>query len=240
MNKNNKQMSNNLKITVMKKKDFLWSLLAIVMAATMSLGLSSCGSDDDDDEVSVAMTQVSMDKSGGTQVIPVTSNTKWTAMSSASWLTVAPMQGSGNGSLMLTAQANTDTQSRSTVVTITAGDASAMIWVNQDGGSNTGADIAGNYVGTLKPMGYSDQPAPCYITIVKLSSNTYRLSSMICETFNINITSGVNLVATPQSDGRIQLTTETSYSVEGSYFQGTLTLSIGIGSDNYFFSGTKG
>ena len=42
-------MFNNFKITVMKKKDFLWSLLAFVMAATLSVGFSSCGGDDDDD-----------------------------------------------------------------------------------------------------------------------------------------------------------------------------------------------
>ena len=36
----------------MKKKDllFLWSLLAILMVTTLSVGLSSCGSNDDDDE----------------------------------------------------------------------------------------------------------------------------------------------------------------------------------------------
>ena len=224
----------------MKKANFLWSLLAILMATTMSVGLSSCSSDDEDDEVQVAITQVTMDKNGGTQVVPVTSNTKWTAMSSASWLTVAPMQGSNNGSIMLTAQANTEGQSRSTVVSITAGNASAMIMVSQDGGGGGTTDIAGNYVGTLKPMCYTDQPAPCYITLTKLSTTTYRMTSLICETFKIDITSGINLIATTQSDGRIQLTTETTYSVEGSYYQGTLTLSLGIGDDNFFFSGTKG
>lgn len=136
----------------MKRKDFLWSVLAIIMAATLSVGLSSCSKDD---EVSVAMPQVSMDKSGGTQVVPVTSNTMWTAMSSDSWLTVAPMQGSRNGSIMLTAQANTTGQSRSTVVTITAGDASAMIMVSQNGGSgpDLASIVAGTYVGRLTSGG---------------------------------------------------------------------------------------
>lgn len=139
----------------MKKSAFLWSLLAIIMAATVSVGLSSCGDDDEDDFVSVAMPQVTMDKNGGTQVVPVTSNTKWTAMSSASWLTVAPVQGSGNGSVMLTAQANTTGQSRSTVVSITAGNASAMIMVSQDGngsggdGQDLASIVAGTYVGRL-------------------------------------------------------------------------------------------
>ena len=213
--------------------------MATVMVGLFSFSIISCGPDKED-EVSVAMPQVSFDKNGSTQVVPVTSNTKWTAMSSASWLTIAPMQGSGNGSVMLTAQANSEGQSRSTVVTIMAGDASAMIMVTQDAGGSSVSDISGNYVGTLKPMGYTDQPAPCYITLTRLSSTTYRLSSIICEKFDINITSGINIVATAQSDGRVQLTTETSYSIEGNYFQGTMTLSIGIGDNNFFFSGTKG
>lgn len=35
----------------MKKKDFLWSLLTLVMVAMLSLGLSSCGDDDDEDDI---------------------------------------------------------------------------------------------------------------------------------------------------------------------------------------------
>lgn len=41
-------MYHHHKITIMKKKDFIWSLLTIVMIAMLSLGLSSCGEDDDD------------------------------------------------------------------------------------------------------------------------------------------------------------------------------------------------
>ena len=35
----------------MKKKDYLWSLLTLVMVAMLSLGLSSCGGDDEEDDV---------------------------------------------------------------------------------------------------------------------------------------------------------------------------------------------
>ena len=138
----------------MKKKDFLWSLLAMLMVGVYSLSLTSC-TKEDPDEVNVGEHQVIMKKIGDTKVVSVTSNTKWTAMSSASWLSVAPMQGSGNGSLMLTAQANTDNQSRSTVVTITAGSASEMIMVSQDGdgGSDIAKTVSGTYVGRLTSGG---------------------------------------------------------------------------------------
>ena len=220
----------------MKKKNFLWSMLAIVMAATLSIGLSSCKKDDPDpDMVSVSLPSVNFQESGGTQSVPITSNTNWTVSGNPSWLTVAPISGSGNGSVMLTAQANTES-SRSCVLYVQAGTASAVISVTQE---NNGPILEGNYVGTLKPVGYTDAPAPSYVTITKLASTTYRLTSLICETFDINMTSGYNLVATKQSDGRISLTSETSYAIEGNYYQNTLTLNFAIGNVSFFFSGSK-
>jgi len=45
-------MYNDLKSTVMKKKNYLWSLLTLVTMAMLSLGLSSCSNNDDDDVTS--------------------------------------------------------------------------------------------------------------------------------------------------------------------------------------------
>lgn len=68
----------------MKRKNY-WSLLAIVMAVTMSMGLQSCfifggGDDDDDPELSVSKTSISLQANGdGDKDISVTaSNTDWT------------------------------------------------------------------------------------------------------------------------------------------------------------------
>ena len=38
----------NLKQAIMKNRNFLWSVLAIMMAMTLSIGFASCGSDDDE------------------------------------------------------------------------------------------------------------------------------------------------------------------------------------------------
>lgn len=43
-------MYNNKRITAMNKKNYLWSLLTIMMLAVLSVGFMSCG-DDDDDEI---------------------------------------------------------------------------------------------------------------------------------------------------------------------------------------------
>lgn len=127
-------MSYKFKFTVMKKKDFLWNLLATMMVGLFSVGFVSCGDDDDDlDEVSVSMSSVNFGESGGSQSIQVMSNTKWAVSGNPGWLTVSPMQGSNNGAFSLTANANTDKNSRNCVLYINAGSASAMITVNQSG-----------------------------------------------------------------------------------------------------------
>ena len=223
----------------MKRSKNFWHLLNIVLLAMLCVGCDSCREDDPDpDMVSVSLPSVNFQESGGTQSVPITSNTNWTVSGNPSWLTVAPISGSGNGSIMLTAQANTESSSRSCVLYVQAGTASTVIMVNQTK-DHPDDGIASNYVGTLKPVGYTDAPAPCYVTITKLASTTYRLTSLICETFDINMTSGYNLVATKQSDGRISLTSETSYAIEGNYYQNTLTLNFAIGSVSFFFSGSK-
>lgn len=203
-----------------------------------ALFCAACSSDSDPDAVTVGVPSVNFSTDGGTQSIPIQSNTTWTVSGAQSWLTVSPMQGSNNGSIMINASVNNERSSRSCILYINAGSASTSVMVSQ-AGKTIDDTVEGNYVGTLKPMGYVDTPAPCYVSVTKLSNSTYRLTSLICETFSINLNSGYNLVAQSSSDGRVSLTSETTYSIEGSYFQGTLTLSFSIGSDNFFFSGVK-
>lgn len=57
-------MYNNLKFAVMKKKDYIWSLLTLVIVAMLSLGLSSCGDDDEDDELEQTENISSQDPEG--------------------------------------------------------------------------------------------------------------------------------------------------------------------------------
>ena len=135
----------------MKKKEFLWSLLAMLMVATLSVGLTSCGDDDDPDNVSVSMPSVNFGESGGSQSIQVTSNTKWTVSGNPGWLTVSPMQGSNNGAFSLSATANTDKNSRNCVLFINAGSASTMVSVNQEGKTKaTKVSITNSTINTLQ------------------------------------------------------------------------------------------
>ena len=99
----------------------------------LSLTLSSCGGDDDPDEVSVSMPSVNFGENGGSQSIMVTSNTKWTVSGNPGWLTVAPMQGTNNGAFTISANANSEKESRNCILYINAGSASTVVSVSQSG-----------------------------------------------------------------------------------------------------------
>ncbi|MBQ6965717.1 MAG: BACON domain-containing protein [Bacteroidaceae bacterium] len=105
-------------------------MMAMLMLGAV-LSLSSCGDDSDPDEVSVSMPSVNFSENGGSQVVQITSNTGWTVSGAQSWLTVAPVSGSKNGSISLMASANTESSSRSCVLYVNAGSASAVITVTQ-------------------------------------------------------------------------------------------------------------
>ena len=98
-----------------------------------SLTLVSCGPDDEPDEVSVSMPSVNFGESGGSQSVQVMSNTKWTVSGNPGWLTVAPMQGSNNGAFTISANANSEKESRNCILYINAGSASAVVSVSQSG-----------------------------------------------------------------------------------------------------------
>lgn len=117
----------------MRKKNLLWSLLAILVVSLTSICFIACGPDDDPDEVSVGMSSVNFSAGGGSQSIPVASNTKWTVSGNPGWITVAPMQGSKNGAFSISASENTSKESRNCMLIITAGDASAMVSISQSG-----------------------------------------------------------------------------------------------------------
>ncbi|MGD9992401.1 MAG: BACON domain-containing protein [Salinivirgaceae bacterium] len=56
----------------------------------------------------------------GSDSVSISSNTNWTASSSESWLSLSPTSGTNDGTLYITAQTNTDTSSRTALITVTA------------------------------------------------------------------------------------------------------------------------
>ena len=74
------------KITTMKKNDFCWSLLAIMMAASMSISLLSCGDDDPDPELTVSPEKLEFGTGSDSKPVTITSNVGWTVVSNKEWI----------------------------------------------------------------------------------------------------------------------------------------------------------
>ena len=84
--------------------------------------------------LTVNPTSLSYTANGESKTINVTSNTSWTATSSASWLTVSPASGSNNGTITAVAATNTSTQQRTATITVSGtGVSSQTISVTQAG-----------------------------------------------------------------------------------------------------------
>ncbi|MDR0436784.1 MAG: BACON domain-containing protein [Bacteroidales bacterium] len=92
--------------------------------------------------LTVNPTSLSFVASTEQKTVAVTSNTTWTASSSADWCTVTPTSGDGNGTLTVTVTENTgSTRHASITVATTNGAVSRTITVSQ-GGVTSGSSVA--------------------------------------------------------------------------------------------------
>jgi len=79
--------------------------------------------------------------SGGTREITITSNTDWTVSSDATWLTISPVSGSNDGTVTVTAEVNTATDTREATITISGTGVTAQtISVTQEAANSGGGD----------------------------------------------------------------------------------------------------
>lgn len=83
--------------------------------------------------LTVNPTSLSYTAAGESKTVAVTSNTSWTATSSASWLTVSPASGSNNGTITAVAAANTTSSQRTATITVTGSGITRTISVTQAG-----------------------------------------------------------------------------------------------------------
>ena len=135
----------------MKKKNFLWSVLAIMMAMTLSAGFASCGGDDGGDSntggnninpggggdqtmVVVSPTSVSLlAKEGSSTTISISSTGLWSISNCPDWLHMTATSGNGNTNVTLTTKSeNFSDQERTASLIITAGTSSTSFSVSQE------------------------------------------------------------------------------------------------------------
>lgn len=97
--------------------------------------------------------------------------------------------------------------------------------------------IEGDYVGTLKPIGYTDEPARAYVTLTRRANDVVSFTCS-CETFGINSNS-INLTIEERNGSVMYLSSESSYAVEGTVSQKSLSITFSLGNAEWFFSGSK-
>lgn len=83
--------------------------------------------------LTVNPSSLSYTAAGETKTVTVTSNTSWTATSSANWLTVSPASGSNNGTITAVAAANTSSSQRTATITVSGSGITRTISVTQAG-----------------------------------------------------------------------------------------------------------
>lgn len=198
-------------------------VMLLVMAMT-SVVFTSCQKDDEASTLTVdgsLSTSVSFSERGESNTVWVQSNTSWRVSGKVSGIEVFPSEGDGSTEVTIMASQNTSKSPRQGGIRFLTndGDASAYVNIYQEGfGSvSDNSDVSGSYVGTLKPIGYSDSPARAYVTLTRLSSDAVRLSSLICEEFGMDV-NPVNLKVRKGSDGSYTLTSETNKSIQGIYY----------------------
>lgn len=108
-------------------------LRLLALTALAALFVTSCGTPEPEPEpvrVSVSPTALSFTHEGGTESLTVTSTGLWYVRTDGSWISTSASSGSGNGTLQVTAAANTG-DSRTGVVYLETVDGQATVSVSQ-------------------------------------------------------------------------------------------------------------
>ena len=110
-------MYHNFKITVMKKKDYLWSILTIVMVGCLSIGFTACGSDDDSGpiEFSLSKDKITLsseqDSEDTFEIIFKNGSLSWEITQIPDFVTISPNDKSGNGNKKIIVKAKNNNDS---------------------------------------------------------------------------------------------------------------------------------
>lgn len=108
---------------------------------------------------------------------------------------------------------------------------------DNDGPADTAAAIEGIYSGTLKPLGYTDEPERAYVALKRYASDAVSVA-IKCDQFDIDTQELIMRVNT--SNGAYELTPERGQtSISGNVRKGVLTLTFGMSSAQWFFQGSK-
>ena len=107
----------------MKKKDYFWSLFAIIMATTLSLGFLSCSNDNDPEPEILELSglDAAFEKTDNTQQnaqeLTITCNAGWEIYGKPEWLNISNLKGNGNMTVKVwPSSVNNSTERKATLI----------------------------------------------------------------------------------------------------------------------------
>lgn len=104
----------------------------LIFLAVLALVVSACGQPEPEKQtVSVSPASVSFKTEGGSETLRITSNGNWYVQTDGAWVKLSASAGAGDGSIIVSADANTG-DARSATLTVKTTDQSATVSVTQD------------------------------------------------------------------------------------------------------------
>ncbi len=192
----------------MKKKNFLWSLLTVIMVGLLSVGLSSCKKDEDP-ELSISPEKLEFGVSADSKPVSIASNVGWTVTANKEWITVSQTSGKNNGTIYIDVDENKEFGDKRTGrVTITA----------SEGGITHTVEI--NQKGVTAQL----EVSPSSPSTIKGEGGT--LSFQVTSNLNWSVSSNENWLTLNQNEGNGNATITAVATPNGSSSSRTATLTF--------------
>lgn len=133
--------------------------------------------------LNVTPTTLSLGSAASTAPISIASNVNWSASDNATWIALSPTSGTNNGTVTLSATANTATTSRTGTVTIAGGGLNRTVAVTQAGQNTGGGGVTATPAVTAS--------SPWFNELQVRVANTANITALSV-TINVQRTAGVN------------------------------------------------
>ena len=208
-------------------------MLAIVMAATLSVGLSSCGDDDDPPTPTLSVSgTVSIEANGSSSgdIIVTAGNTDWSVdvTSGKEWLTAYK---NGN-KVAVSAKENTETSDRSGTIVVTATADSKLSYPVNVTQKGTSAFITVNGANTANPSNFpglfgNGKSGVDYKEVIKVKSNVQWTMSGSEDWLYVSSQSGngeVDLSIYPRTENNADKEREVTLTLSGSGVSATIKI----------------
>ena len=132
-------MYNNPNNAIMKKRNYLWSLLVLMMATALSVGFMSCGGSDNNEPepapvpLTVSPSTINLASNAGAQgSFTVNCKGSWVATCTEAWISLSMTSGTDIGAIIVTASTeNPNSAERTATITIKSGDETGYVSVKQ-------------------------------------------------------------------------------------------------------------